>query len=244
MGPLSGSSNEVIRITDARSMADGYNRGASRAHADWMLFCHDDIAILSEAPLNALREAMRENDMFGVCGTRRLTSPNWYDSGQPYTFGSVVAPLPSSPWRRELQVFGLSPQRIINNVQALDGICIACRRSTFDTLKGFDEEHFPSFMGYDIDFSFRGFRCGARVGIQTSLLLLHLSITSAFSAQKMSDWRQAMQDLSALHGDEFAATGGERGHLTLPIDGFDPSVAATMLESLRHMPPTSFNSNS
>lgn len=234
LGRLAGAHYEVIRISDAHSMAEGYNRGAASARADWLLFCHDDVAILSDNPLDALREAMDKTDLFGVCGTCRLTSANWYDSGFPYTFGAVVAPLSNRPWRRELQIFGMAPQRLVLGGEAMDGIFIGCHRSVFEALNGFDSDHFKSFMGYDIDFSFRGCQHGARVGIQTGLLLLHLSAVPAFSMKKMQEWKLAMQLLTDLHGARFSSAPGKRGHRAFPINGYDPAMAAAILERLRH----------
>lgn len=38
---------EIIRITDARNMGEGYNRGARQATGDILIFCHDDIELLT-----------------------------------------------------------------------------------------------------------------------------------------------------------------------------------------------------
>jgi len=36
-----------VRIPDARSLAEGYNRGLRRARGDLLLFSHDDVRIVT-----------------------------------------------------------------------------------------------------------------------------------------------------------------------------------------------------
>jgi len=38
--------HEIIRISDAKSMCEGYNRGFAQAKGDLIIFCHDDIEFL------------------------------------------------------------------------------------------------------------------------------------------------------------------------------------------------------
>lgn len=133
---------EVVRIKDARSMAEGLNRGARATSTEWLLFCHDDIAMLSPDAPAQLLHAMARTDMFGVVGTRRMVSGNWYDGGRPYTLGHIVARDPKRPGSYELQVFSSDPQRLALGAQGLDGVLIACRRTLFDRLGGFDEARY------------------------------------------------------------------------------------------------------
>src|SRR5262245_58261924 len=67
---------EVIRISDATSMSEGYNRAAESAKGEWLFFCHDDIGILDPETSVTLEHAMRHSDVFGPCGTRRVVSGN------------------------------------------------------------------------------------------------------------------------------------------------------------------------
>lgn len=175
----------VIRVHDAQSMCEGYNRGASQTVAPWLLFCHDDIEII-RSDEDALADVWANWDVVGVCGTARLTAPNWYDSDPNHLLGSVLMPL-GKGCRIEHQIFGSINQGIIP-AQALDGIFIACRRTAWAALK-FDDA-LAGFTGYDVDFSYRAYLWGFRVGVITNLFVYHESHVANFSPQKMAQWQK------------------------------------------------------
>lgn len=173
----------IIRVDDARAMHDGYNRGAAKSDADWLLFCHDDIAVLGLVKEN-WRRALETTDVFGPCGTDCLHGPNWYDSPPNRLHGSVVAPTPD---RRgfEHQVFGTRGP-LVERAQALDGLFIMSRRSVWEAIRFSDD--FTGFTLYDIDFTYRAYLHGHRVAVLTDLLLLHDSHVANFSADKVAAW--------------------------------------------------------
>ena len=208
---------EVVRIADAASMAEGYNRGAKRARGDWLIFCHDDIAIVSSNPWREIVRATRKTDVFGTCGTRLLVSGNWYDAGVPFTVGSVIAPAFGRAGMYELQVFGAPAERIVTGIRALDGIFIACRRSVFDALLGFDEKRFTDFHGYDAEFTFRASLTGIRLGIATRLVLLHESEVGKFTADKVARWEEAQGIIQDRFGRYLSTEPGQRQHKTIPL---------------------------
>ena len=43
---LAGRRHEIIGIHDAKSLAEGYNRGLARSTGDIIIFSHDDVLIL------------------------------------------------------------------------------------------------------------------------------------------------------------------------------------------------------
>jgi hypothetical protein len=47
---LGDEPHEVIAIRDARSLAEGYNRGLDRSSGDIVIFSHDDIEFLDPLP--------------------------------------------------------------------------------------------------------------------------------------------------------------------------------------------------
>lgn len=218
----------VVRVPDAKSMCEGHNRGAAMAPAcDWFVFCHDDIRILSPEPLRLLEEAAARVDMFGAAGTRRMVSGNWYDAGRPHTLGQVVARAPGEPGRHELQIFGAASGALQEGAVALDGIFIACRRDLFDKLGGFDAETYRGFVGYDMDFSYRAARAGARVAVHEGLVLLHDSTVADFPEAKVAAWEAAQRSFLAAFGPLDTSGAGERGHRTLPL--------AAPTDALRHL---------
>ena len=103
----------------------------------------------------------------------RRVSGNWYDAGPPFISGAVVAPSLAGG-HYELQVFARREPALVRNAQALDGIFIAARRDVVDALGGFNEDWEDFLFLYDIDFSFRAFLRGFRVGIATDILVFHV----------------------------------------------------------------------
>ena len=97
---------EIIRISDARSMAEGYNRGYRQSCGPWIVFCHDDISFVSEDVTFRLMKGFLQCDVVGVCGTSRLVSGNWYNAAPPFISGAVVAP---SLARRSLRAAVVHP---------------------------------------------------------------------------------------------------------------------------------------
>ena len=74
---LADRPHEVIGIHDARSLAEGYNRGLRQARGDVVVFSHDDVAILSPDFGGALERALQRLDVVGVVGTTEVRSANW-----------------------------------------------------------------------------------------------------------------------------------------------------------------------
>ena len=220
---LSFLNAEVIRISDAISMAEGYNRGAERANGAWLFFCHDDIAILDNEIADILSYAMKNSDVFGPCGTCKLVSGNWYDAGQPYICGAVVAPDNNRNNAYQLELFGKSRKKLCHNAQALDGLFIACKRHVFDAIRGFDEEHLRGFHTYDIDFTFRAYLAGFNCVVANNLLLLHDSNVSEFTQEKLRDWECEQKRFIERFGQYLHVVRGVRRHdvisLNKPEDG-------------------------
>lgn len=191
----------ITRISDARAMGEGLNRGAEEGDSEWILFCHDDIEILHIEP-DTFREALATLDMFGVAGSKRLVSANWYDADADKHAGSIFVPgctnvelpngsLERDPNRWDHQVFGRGGP-IVRSIVALDGCFIACRRSTWEAVR-FDDE-MPGFTCYDVDFTWRAANAGHRIGVLTDLLLLHNSRYEFFGTKKVQAWWQARHD--------------------------------------------------
>jgi GT2 family glycosyltransferase len=208
---------EIVRIPDARSMAEGLNRGAKLASGKWLAFIHDDILFLGRDTPKVIGAAMANCDMFGPCGTIRLVSGNWYDAGRPYVQGQVVAPLAGNGAQYELQHFGGDGRSLVQGAQALDGIFIACTRDAFDALGGFDEVTYDGFLGYDVDISFRAAIHGFRVAISCGMVLLHDSRVEHFEDKKMRAWEEKQRAFVQAFGSKLATEAGERTHVSIPL---------------------------
>ena len=173
---LGAREHEFIVIRDARSLAEGHNRGLAAARHPLVAFSHDDVELLSPHPFEALDAALASCDVVGLVGTTRLTGPTWAWSGHPHLFGTVAYPRPgeSSPWKAA--VYSLATGAIAG-MQALDGLFFAARREAARSV-GFDAATFDGFHFYDLDFTYRAHRAGLAVAITTRVLALHASTGS------------------------------------------------------------------
>jgi GT2 family glycosyltransferase len=169
---FAGTQWELIGIHDAKSLAEGYNRGVDRARGDVLIFAHDDIEVLSPRLPQRLMNHLEKFDLIGLAGTTRLIAPGWVFAGPPYIFGQVAHPAPDGPLIN-VAIYGV-PRRAIGGIQALDGLFMACRRSLLNRIK-FDELTFDGFHHYDTDFSHNAFRNGLRVGVVCDINLFHQS---------------------------------------------------------------------
>jgi len=72
---LADKTVEVIRVADARSLAEGYNRALSHSHGELLIFSHDDLKILAPDFAGRLESYLDRFDVVGVAGTTRLVHP-------------------------------------------------------------------------------------------------------------------------------------------------------------------------
>jgi len=173
---------EIIGIHDARSLCEGYNRAVRQARGETLILSHDDIQILTPDFGQRLRSHLSTFDIIGVAGTKRVVGGAWFLAGHPYDFQLVTSP---HPGRDELAiVIRGGGETVISEIQALDGLFLACRREIASSIR-FDEETFDHFHGYDIDFTFRAFLDGYRLAVCRDLFLIHYS-----HGQFNDDWNR------------------------------------------------------
>ena len=168
---LAGMDHEIIGIHDARSLAEGYNRGIRRARGEALVFSHDDIEILAPDFAARLMNRMAESDLIGVAGTDRVCGGAWTDAGWPHVFGQVGTPRPDGRINATTYVVrgaGASP------MQALDGVFFAARRAVVEKIR-FDESTFDGWHLYDLAFSYAAALAGFRLTVCNDFLLAHQS---------------------------------------------------------------------
>ena len=168
---LCSSHFEIIRIADAKSMCEGYNRGTDAASGDLFLYCHDDIEFITDGVHRALIDALTNFDVACCVGSSAVDGPTWMCHDAANSQGWMADADPQS---------GLYSVGVIGvpNAQSLlaagDGCFIACRKAAAQTLR-WNEVTFDSFHLYDIDFCLRARNNGFRVGVMRGLLINHLS---------------------------------------------------------------------
>lgn len=162
---------ELLAITDARSLAEGYSRGMAQANGAIWVFCHDDIAIRSPQPRQRLLRYLRGFDVLGVAGARELVGPSWCEAGWPHLRGSVAHPPTTGQPHWEWIAYGCG-QPVEGDIVALDGLFIAAHREVARNI-GWDAATFDGFHGYDVDFTWRAHQAGYRLGVINELLVVH-----------------------------------------------------------------------
>jgi Glycosyltransferase like family len=191
--------HERIRIKDATSMYDGYARGFSKSSGELVVFSHDDIRFAVPDFAARLAEIMADADLAGIAGTTKVSGPALLWSGHPYLHGAVTHKGPADISYDFAQLSLHGPR--IEQAQGLDGVFIAARREWVERV-GFDDERFAGFHFYDLDFSYRAHRAGARLTIACDLALIHRSHGSSDE-----HWRAAQAAFAAKFTDLNADAG-------------------------------------
>lgn len=191
---FAGTEFELIRIPDARGMAEGYNRGFAASSGEILVFCHDDIELIGEDVPGRLASHLGRWDGIGLAGTDLLVSPRWLDAGPPHIFGQVAYPVEGG-YRVCLYAV---PARSVGGIQGLDGLFIAFRRGVIEKV-GWDEIAFTGFHGYDIDTSYRAHRMGFKLAVVNDLPAIHASGGSFGEA-----WKESARNFVAKHPEVVA----------------------------------------
>jgi GT2 family glycosyltransferase len=164
---LAGGPMEIIRIPDARGLAEGYNRGLARSRGDYVIFSDDDVEFLAPDFREKLLGHMRYCDILGIAGTRLLTAPGWRMAGPPHLYGQIASHSPLDPSQFTVTFWSV-PGRRIDCMQALDGLFLCTARTTAARI-GFDQQNFTAGHLHDIDFTYRAFLGGLRLSVALDL---------------------------------------------------------------------------
>ncbi|GEO81514.1 hypothetical protein ROR02_16450 [Pararhodospirillum oryzae] len=163
---------ELVLLRDARSLCEAYTRALSQAQGEILIFSHDDVEILAPDFADRLLGHLARFDVVGFAGTTRLAGPAWIQGGWRGARGQV-ATRDRASGRLRVDVYGVSGP-VAEGIQALDGLCFACRREVAERV-GFDAEHFDGFHLYDTDFTWRAFQAGYRLAVATDIPIIHYS---------------------------------------------------------------------
>jgi tetratricopeptide (TPR) repeat protein len=186
---LAGWPHEIVRIADAKSLAEGYTRGVSRATGEIVIFTHDDVEILAADFGERLVRRLSECDVLGIAGATRATGPAWPFAGWPYLHGSVI--YPDGSGYRVTAYSRTVP--VAHGIRVIDGVFLAMKREIAVSI-GWDAETCDGFHGYDVDFTLRAAHAGLRLAVASDLGVVHQSYGS-FDAR----WAGATKKLVAKH---------------------------------------------
>lgn len=180
---LTGIPHEILEINDAASLCEGYNRGASKALGDILVFSHDDVEVVDADFAEKLLESMSKFDLLGLAGTTYLSRAGWISSGLKHAHGQHGV---SHGEDTLVQIF--SAEKTAVNAQAIDGFFMATRRKVWEQLR-FDQNIFDDWHMYDLDFSYRAYQAGFSVGIRSDFLVYHHQGPMEPGSLKQTHWR-------------------------------------------------------
>jgi GT2 family glycosyltransferase len=164
---LNGADYELVRIPDALGMCEGYNRGIARAKGDTIILSHDDVQMLSTDLAERVEAHLSRFDLIGVAGTTRVCNPFWAAAGPPHVYGQIVQ---ARAEKLTAWIWG-APDRAVANIQGMDGVFLACRRSLFNRVK-FDAAY-TGWHLYDLDFTFSAYLAGFQLAVVNDLYPVH-----------------------------------------------------------------------
>jgi len=192
--------HELIAIADARSLAEGYNRGLALARHGLVAFTHDDVELLTPDAFDRLERALAAHDVVGLAGSGLVRGPAVMWAGHPHLRGFVAMPVADDPAACNATLFSLECGTMAG-MQALDGFFLAARREAALAV-GFDAATFDGFHFYDLDFTYRAWLAGFRVAVTTDVIALHRSLGNFGDA-----WKRYAPRFSA----KFPSLDGVRG---------------------------------
>jgi len=217
--------HELIAVRDAKSLAEGFNRGASRSTGEVLIFAHDDIRLLAPDFAARLAQHLERYDGVGVCGADRLVGARWEAAGWPHLQGQILHARPGDGGVL-LFVAGCA-QAVMENAQGLDGVFVAVHRRVWEAVR-FDEATFDGFHLYDLDFSLCAHEAGFRLAVPLDLRLLHQSTGSYGKA-----WWHYARRFEAKHQGKLAPPPKScAGHLQARLKNAEESLS--LLAGLRH----------
>jgi GT2 family glycosyltransferase len=165
--------HEIIGIYDARSLAEGYNRGLRRARGDIVVFSHDDVTFLDGQFAPKIAARMQTWDVLGFAGASRLICPVWF-AAREHLNGAVCHWSHRHASRFFIAIYGAQDWPVTSDIEVLDGLCIIARREVATAI-GFDSDTFDGWHLYDSDFSFAAHLAGYKIGICCDIPYIHAS---------------------------------------------------------------------
>ena len=206
--------HDIVRIADAKSIAEGYTRGVAVARGEIIVFSHDDVEIIASDFGYRLVRRLAECDVLGVAGATRANGPAWSFSGWPFLHGLVIYPAEQG---YRVTVYSRTAP-LARSIRVMDGVLLAMRREVALRI-GWDAQTCDGFHGYDVDFTLRASQAGLRLAVASDLGLVHRSYGSF-----EDDWETTARKLMARHPE----LNGEPGDETGPVARIVPSARHAM----------------
>lgn len=160
----------VVQFSGAFSLAALFNAGASQAKGSYLLFLHDDVAVLHNNWIDKLlAHGLRPG--IGAVGARLVTADGKLQHAGIVLGLSGVAELVGSGAALD-DPGELGRYALEQEVAASSSACLLVRQNTFASLNGFDQTQYPIFLP-EVDFCLRMAAAGWKTVWTPQATLLH-----------------------------------------------------------------------
>lgn len=172
---LRGERRAVVVQERRRGAALARNAGARRAHGSVLFFVDDDVVLTPHTVRHAVEPLLRDPGVGGVTGRIRAAAvesdaQRLLEEYGGYDKGSDAVLFSAEDFRRGGRLYPFLPGRLGS------GAAIAVRRTTFESIGGFDERlgpGTPTRGAEDLDLLVRILKAGRLVRYEPSAVVLH-----------------------------------------------------------------------
>ena len=175
------------------SLTQLYNKALKETTNDIVVFCHDDIIFETNNWGKKLLKSFTKNKEYGIigiAGSRELPiSGQWWENPS-HMYGQVYHKHNGNRW---LSKYSPKKSNFLDNVVIVDGLFFAVDKNKIKT--NFDEE-VNGFHFYEVDFCFRNYLEGVKVGVTSDIDVTHLSI-----GQTNEQWENNRKEFSEKFKD-------------------------------------------
>lgn len=156
-----------------KNLSQVYNEIINESIYDIVVLCHDDIYFDTNNWSSKLIKQFDRNPEFGIigmAGTTHMPSSGMWWEDRTKMYGIVNHENDGKKWESK---YSESLQNSIKEVVVVDGVFIAIDKNK---IKETFDESVEGFHMYDINFCFRNFISGVKIGVITNIRLTHKSI--------------------------------------------------------------------
>ena len=190
---------EVIQyINDGEfGLTELYNRALKETTNNIVVFCHDDIIFDTKNWGTKLLRVMKKNPEFGIvgiAGSREVpVSAQWWENPS-HMYGQVYHKHEGKRW---LSKYSDKKIGFIDNTVIVDGLFFVVDK---EKIKCDFDEKVEGFHFYEIDFCFRNYLEGVKIGVTSDIDVTHLSI-----GQTNEKWEENRKIFAEKYKDNLPA---------------------------------------
>lgn len=181
---------EIIEyINNGEGLTKFYQKALKEAKNDIIVFCHDDITIETKQIATKITKLFENNPdygIIGVAGTKYMSQTGrWWDDRKKM-YGRVAHTANGKTWLSE---YSDDLGNNVTEVVVVDGVFFSVHRGRIK--EDFDLA-VTGFHFYEVDFCFRNYLAGVKIGVHTNVRVNHRSI--GMTNQEWEDNRKNFAD--------------------------------------------------